>query len=227
MAPKGFFVTGTDTDVGKTWVSASLMRMLREKGWVVAGMKPVGSGLMGEASTHGDALALQAEASLGLPDDWVNPYRFRPPVSPHFAAEDAGVRISLSLLIEAFGRIAEAAECVVVEGAGGWLVPLGPEIDLADLAEAFGLPVILVVGLRLGCINQARLSERAIRASSVPFAGWVANAVDPEYEPFDRTISTLTDYLGREPLAVLPYSRAQEDTTKRWKRDEILRMLRA
>ena len=227
MAPKGFFVTGTDTDVGKTWSAASLMRMLREEGWVVAGMKPVGSGLMDGAKLHGDALALQAEASVRLPDEWVNPYRFGPPVSPHLAAEDAGVCISLAIILEAFRRLAEASACVVVEGAGGWLVPLGPGIDLADLAEALELPVILVVGLRLGCINQARLSARAIRGSKVRFAGWVANTIDPGYEPFDRTIGTLTQHLGGEPLAILSHSASKVHSSKCWKRDEILRRLRA
>jgi dethiobiotin synthetase len=175
---RGLFVTGTDTGVGKTRVAVALIHALRARGLRVAAMKPVSAGSApGELNPDVAALLRAANVDADLRD--VNPYAFAEPVAPHIAAERAGVRIELDVIAAAYGRLAAAADVVVVEGAGGWRVPLNECDDMADLAQRLGLPVVLVVGLRLGGLNHALLTAESIAHRTLPWAGWVGNHVDP------------------------------------------------
>ncbi|HET9106086.1 MAG TPA: dethiobiotin synthase [Steroidobacteraceae bacterium] len=207
MTSKGIFVTGTDTGVGKTVVSAALTRALAARGIRVAVMKPVASG--SDATPQGlrnsDALALMAAANFGAAYDIVNPYCFAPPISPHIAAREAGVEIDLALLRSRFDALAGSSDYVIVEGAGGWLAPIGDAAAMADLAAALALPVLLVVGLRLGCLNHALLTRESLRTRGAAFAGWIANAIDPDFERAAENLATLTARLGGPPLAHVPY----------------------
>ncbi|MFO7593478.1 MAG: dethiobiotin synthase [Pseudomonadota bacterium] len=207
---KGFFITGTDTEIGKTWCSLGLMSHLQQQGHTVAAMKPVASGC--ETTTEGlrndDALKLQAQASLNLAYESVNPYAFEPAIAPHIAAESSGRRIDLSRITETFNLVRAKADYTVVEGVGGWRVPLNEEQSVADLAKALGLPVILVVGLRLGCINHALLSAEAIRADGCALAGWIGNCVDPQMAQQANNVRTLEHWLEAPLLGVVPYRKA-------------------
>lgn len=231
MKKKGFFITGTDTGVGKTWATLYLMRVLQAQGLKVAGMKPVATGafLRGEHWVNEDALALRRAAPVPLPYERVNPYVFEPPASPHIAAELAGETIELPRLVEACAELQEVADCVLVEGVGGWKVPLNRRETVADLAVALGLPVILVVGLRLGCLNHALLTHAAIRSSGARFAGWIANHPLRDFPYASENIRTLTAALECPPLLDLAYC---EDSRQPGQglgsgraADEILRLL--
>lgn len=179
---KGCFITGTDTGVGKTLIACALLDAMASRGMRCAGMKPVAAGARIDAGrwVNEDALELMRHASVRVPYEMVNPYVFAAPVAPHIAARDAGERIDIGVIVSRFEALCARAERVVVEGAGGFLVPLGNGADGAELARCLGLPVILVVGLRLGCLNHARLAAEAIRARGLRLVGWVGNAVDPE-----------------------------------------------
>lgn len=207
MKSKSFFVTGTDTGVGKTLVSAALTRALVDRGLRVAVMKPVASGSdpTPRGPRNSDALALMAAANVTAPYEVVNPYCFLPPISPHIAAREAGVLVDLTLLRSRFDSLASAADCVIVEGAGGWLAPLSDTATMAELAAALSLPVLLVVGLRLGCLNHALLSRESIAARGMSFAGWVANAIDPSFDRAEENLAALTARLGAPPLARVPF----------------------
>ncbi len=205
MKPNGFFITGTDTGVGKTVVAAALARALARSGRRVGVMKPVASGAeqTAEGMRSADALALIAAANVPAPYEWVNPYCFLPAISPHIAARECGVAIDLAHIRARFDALAGHADCVVVEGAGGWLAPVTDSAAMADLALALRLPVILVVGLRLGCLNHALLTHESIGAKGASFAGWVANGIDPAMERRSENLATLVHRLG-EPLAIIP-----------------------
>ncbi len=203
---KGVFVTGTDTEIGKTFVSTALAAAAHTTGRKVGVMKPVASGAhrTPEGLRNEDALALMAAA--GETDySIVNPYCFEPPISPHLAAADSGVEIDVSQVAELAHTRATECDLLVVEGAGGWRTPLGRGRNMADLALALGLPVILVVGLRLGCLNHATLSGESIRGSGLPFAGWIGNRIDPAMSRWEDNVSTLGSLLGAKPLAVFPF----------------------
>lgn len=204
----GYFVTGTDTGVGKTRVSAGLIVALRGQGLRVAGMKPVASGCAHTADglRNADALALQAASGLGLPYEWVNPYAFEPAIAPHLAATEAGVMIRFVVIARALRGLDALSDCAVVEGVGGWRVPLGPDGDVADLALHLNLPVVLVVGLRLGCLNHAVLTAADIRRCGLPLAGWVGNAVEAGFERLEDTLKALGDILPEPCLGVLPHT---------------------
>jgi len=179
MTARGLFVTGTDTGVGKTRVAVALIHLLRERGLRVAAMKPVSAGSApGELNEDVVALLQAANVTAALRD--VNPYAFADPVAPHIAAQQAGVCIDLETIAAAYSRLAAAADVVVVEGAGGWRVPLNAQQDMADLAQRLDLPVVLVVGLRLGCLNHALLTAESIAFRQLPWAGWVGNQIEPE-----------------------------------------------
>lgn len=204
---KGFFITGTDTEVGKTVVATALVRGFVAQGLRVAVMKPVASG--SERTPQGlrnsDALALMAASNVAAPYDRVNPYCFEPAVSPHIAAEEAHIVIDLAHIQQNFGALATTpTDYVIVEGAGGWLAPIGPRETMKDLASALGLPVILVVGVRLGCINHALLSKLAIESHGARFAGWIANTLASEMPRLKENLDTLTRLLGEPPLATVP-----------------------
>lgn len=204
---RDLFVTGTDTGVGKTLVSSALLRALRRRGRSVAGMKPVASG--SDSTPAGlrneDALALQAESSRRWPYEMVNPYALAPPIAPHLAAAEAGVEVRLERLRSCFQALREGSETVVVEGAGGFLVPLGPRLSFADLPRALGLEVVLVVGLRLGCLNHAFLTAEAIAARRLPFAGWVGSLVDPDFARLEENLDALRAGLPAACLGVIPH----------------------
>ena len=206
MTPKGFFITGTDTEVGKTVVATALVRGFVGQGLRVAVMKPVASGSQHTAAglRNEDALALMQASNVAAPYDRVNPYCFEPAISPHIAADEAGVRVELDRIRANFDTLAAAADLVIVEGAGGWLAPLGPSTSMMDLARALELPAILVVGVRLGCINHALLSRLAIESHGTTFAGWIANTVDPAMPRRKENLETLARGLSAAPMAIVP-----------------------
>ena len=204
----GIFVTGTDTGVGKTLVACALLRAFAFCGLRAAGMKPVASGchadLRGVANE--DVAALMAASNVELPVELVNPYCFEPAIAPHLAARQSGTRISLARIRACYLEIASRADRVVVEGAGGLLVPLGGEQDFSDVARALKLPVVLVVGMRLGCLNHALLTAEAIQTRGLPLAGWVANRIDPAMAYFDENLQTLRQSLPAPLLSVVPFA---------------------
>lgn len=202
---RGFFVTGTDTEIGKTFVSTALIEAARRRGLRVGVMKPIASGA--ERTRAGlrneDALALMAAA--GETDyEATNLYCFEPPISPHLAAAEAGVTIDIEVIAHRVSLRAAQFDLLVVEGAGGWRAPLGQGYGIAELARAIGLPVLMVVGLRLGCLNHAALTQESIRRCGVPFAGWVGSAIDPNMARRDENIATLTTVLGVPPIGLFP-----------------------
>ena len=203
---RGIFVTGTDTGVGKTLVTAGLMHALRAKGLNVAGMKPVASGsaVTPEGLRNEDALALQAAASRPWAYEVVNPYTFEPAIAPHIAAEEAGIAVDLAVIERTFGQLLAASDVVVIEGAGGFLVPLTPGLSFADIPVRLGLEVVLVVGLRLGCLNHAFLTAEAVAARGLELVGWVGNQVDPGYERLDGNLAALATGLPAPCLGVIP-----------------------
>ena len=203
----GWFITGTDTGVGKTLMACALVDALARAGHKVAGMKPVASGARRtpDGLRHEDAERLQAAGNVQTDYETINPYCFEPPIAPHLAAEDADQAIRLELILERYTQLKQRARFVVVEGAGGWCVPLGPQLAMSDLARALGLPVVLVVGMRLGCLNQALLSVEAIRRDGAVFAGWVANRIDPGMPLFERNLAALEQRIGLAPLAIFPH----------------------
>jgi dethiobiotin synthetase len=202
----GYFVTGTDTGIGKTVVTLGLMQWLQDRGHRVAAMKPVASGCVhGEHGLrNADALLLQRQASLALPYEQVNPYAFEPPIAPHLAAAEAGIRIEPASIAAGCQALLGHADRICVEGVGGWLVPLNESETVADLAVRLGLEVVLVVGIRLGCLNHALLSARAIESSGLALAGWVANRLPPEAEYARENIAALEARLAAPLLGVIP-----------------------
>lgn len=203
---RGFFVTGTDTGVGKTVITLGLMQYLQDQGFTVAGMKPVASGCERTAAglRNDDALQLQRQASMALDYSLVNPVALEPAIAPHIAAARSGTRIDLTRIRHAFDDLAARADRVVVEGVGGWRVPLNDRDTVADLALALGLDVILVVGMRLGCLNHALLSAEAIAADGLRLAGWVANVLQPAPEALDDNVTALKTRLSAPLLGVVP-----------------------
>ncbi|HVJ39026.1 MAG TPA: dethiobiotin synthase [Stenotrophomonas sp.] len=202
-----FYVTGTDTGIGKTVASSSLLHALRGRGLRAVGMKPLASGCENTADgwRNEDALALQA-ASWPRPDyDLINPYALPQPLAPEIAAAEAGVMIELAPLQAAFAQLRAMADVVVVEGVGGWAAPLSASLDQADLARALDLPVVLVVGMRLGCLNHARLTAAAIAADGLRCVGWVANEVDPEMARRDENFALLSARLPMPCWGRIPH----------------------
>ena len=183
LRQRAYFITGTDTDVGKTYVASALLRNFVALGWRAVGMKPVATG-DGQPS---DVQILQAASNVDLPTHWVNPYHFVPAIAPHLAAQQEGTEINLQRIFGAFQTLSSHADVVVVEGAGGFYAPLNASSNMADLALMLNIPVILVVGMRLGCLNHALLSVEAITQRGLPLAGWVANS------PNALTMSMLAD----------------------------------
>jgi dethiobiotin synthetase len=204
---RGVFIAGTDTGVGKTVIAAALIRALVRDGLRVAAMKPVAAGADMTASglRNADALTLLAASNVAAPYERVNPYCFAAPIAPHIAARDAGITVDIELLRQRFAELASEADCVVVEGAGGWLTPISTGASMADVAAALALPAVLVVGLRLGCLNHAFLTVDAVAARGVPFAGWVGNSIDPAFERAADNIGELARRL-QPAAAIVPYA---------------------
>ncbi len=205
---RGWFITGTDTGVGKTRVACTLIAALVQAGQRVAGMKPVASGAYATVAglRHADAEALARAANVAAEYADINPYCFQPAIAPHLAAEAAGIEMRLQTILDACARLRARTGTVVVEGAGGWRVPLGAAGFMSDLARALALPALLVVGVRLGCLNHAMLTVEAIRRDDVPFAGWIANRLDPDVPNFEDNVVALSRLIGAEPLAVFPHA---------------------
>ena len=204
---RALFIAGTDTGIGKTHAACTLLHALRAAGYSACGMKPVASGCAEtpEGLRNDDALMLQAASSTRLPYALINPVALRDPLSPHLAAAHDGVEISLAAMHRAFEQLTDLHQRVVVEGVGGWLVPLGPGLFASDIARQWQLPVILVVGLRLGCLNHALLSARAIEADGCRLLGWIGNAIDPAMEAAEENLTTLRELLPAPCLGVLPH----------------------
>jgi dethiobiotin synthetase len=204
---QAYFVTGTDTEIGKTTIAAGLLHAARRRGLSTAAAKPVASGcaMTADGLRNDDALALLGECSLALRYEEVNPLAFAPAIAPHLAAREAGVQLDVaSLLGPVRAILAKGADFSLVEGAGGWRVPLAGDENLSDLAVALGLPVILVVGVRLGCINHAVLSMEAIERDGLRLAGWVANVVDAQTSRLEENLATLVERLAAPCLGRVP-----------------------
>ena len=203
---QGFFITGTDTGVGKTLVASALLHAYAATGKKVIGMKPVAAGCeVARQMRCEDVEALQAASTVQAPFSLINSYAFAAPVAPHIAAAQAGVVIDLERIHAALLELGRLAQIVIVEGVGGFQVPLNAREDSADLAVKLGLPVILVVGMRLGCLNHALLTQAAIAASGLPLAGWVANRIDPAMLLFAENLQALQERLDCPLLGVLPW----------------------
>ncbi|QXH57009.1 dethiobiotin synthase [Pseudomonas maumuensis] len=205
---QAYFIAGTDTDVGKTTIAAGLLHAARQLGLSTLAAKPVASGCV--VTTKGlrnsDSLALIDESSVKLPYEAVNPFAFEPAIAPHVAAREAGVALSVPALRDAMQQVlAHHADFTLIEGAGGWRVPLSDHANLSDLAIALRLPVILVVGVRLGCINHALLSAEAIARDGLQLAGWVANIVDPRTSRLEENLSSLAERLPAPCLGRVPW----------------------
>lgn len=197
------FITGTDTDCGKTWVTAGLVRGAAASGVRALGMKPVASGAVLSSDQewiNEDVETLRRAGSVALPRRTVNPYCYELPASPHIAAAGAAP-VDLAVIRQAYGDCADAADFVAVEGVGGWLVPLNQQDSVADLAVALDLPVLLVVAVKLGCINHALLSAQALRAAPVRCCGWVANCLQQDLAAADAVVDTLRERLPWPLLA--------------------------
>jgi dethiobiotin synthetase len=203
---RAWFVAGTDTEIGKTLAASALTHACARRGLRTAAMKPVAAGaVLRDGELHNDDVdRLAAADSAGLPRAWTTPYLLREPAAPHIAAALEGVRIDAAHLLDCYRRVAAAADAVVVEGVGGFRVPLSEGYDTADLAQQLGLPVVLVVGLRLGCISHALLTAEAIAARGLPLAGWIANTRDAAMPHLEENIAALAAGLPAPLLSRVP-----------------------
>ncbi len=208
----GFFVTGTDTGVGKTLVACALLKAFAAQGLAAVGMKPVACGAQpgGSGLVNDDVERLIAAGNVTAPREHINPYCFVPPIAPHIAARQEGVTIALDRIEQSFHALAACAQVVVVEGVGGFCVPLGAGADTAQLAARLALPVVLVVGVRLGCLNHALLSAEAVAARGLKLAGWVANHIDPQMAVADENVRALEALVAAPLLARIAFAASPE-----------------
>jgi dethiobiotin synthetase len=204
---KGIFVTGTDTEIGKTCCSLGLITCLQQAGYRVAAMKPVASGCEQTAAglRNEDAILLSQCASFSLAYQQVNPYALRLPIAPHIAAAVQGIEMQPAVIKAAFDALSILADAVVVEGVGGWTVPINANQTMADVAISLGLPVVLVVGLRLGCLNHALLTAAAIMQTGLPLVGWIANGIEPKLAWAKENVQALCERLPMPLLGTVPY----------------------
>lgn len=214
MNSRAFFVAGTDTGVGKTFITCALLHATRQRGLRAVGMKPVAAGVEADGRNE-DVVQLLAASSLALPLEWVNPYLYDPPIAPHIAAAEAGQPIVMDVIGHALARLRQQADVVWVEGVGGFRVPLDPHYDTADLAQTLALPVVMVVGMRLGCLNHALLTAEAITNRDLTLAGWVANRIDPVMARFEANLETLQTRLNAPLLGVVPHGVHSEAVAQR------------
>lgn len=207
MRTRGLYITGTDTGIGKTVASCALLHALRAGGVDAVGMKPVASGC--EQTEGGwrneDALALIEASAVRHDYALHNPFALPAATAPQLAARDAGVTVSLDPIQKAYAALQAQSDTVVVEGVGGWAAPLADGLEQADLVRALGLPVVMVVGLRLGCLNHARLTLQAINPTALAVVGWIGSTVDPNFDRLDDYLALLRDALPVPCLGVLPY----------------------
>ncbi len=204
---KGFFITGTDTDVGKTRIALGLINKLNTMGHTTTVMKPLSAGCDStpDGLRNDDAVQLIQQASFKPDYDKVNPYAFKPAIAPHLAAEKENTVIDLSRIKNIFDELSAQADYIVVEGAGGWKVPINKQQTMAELASALALPVILVTGMRLGCLNHAILTIESIQHAGIPIAGWIANTLSKDFTELDANIKTLKEHLEIPFLGTVPY----------------------
>ena len=208
MAKRTFFIAGTDTDAGKTVVSAALLAAANKKGWSSMGLKPIAAGCerTDEGLRNSDALILQEAASIKLHYDQVNPVTFEPPIAPHIAAVHEKRMLSADRIAALCkGALMQPADFAVVEGAGGWRVPLNQRETMAHIPKQLNIPVIMVVGMKLGCINHALLTAEAIARDGLQVAGWVANRVDPQMDCYDENVDTINSMLRAPLLGEIPF----------------------
>jgi dethiobiotin synthetase len=199
-----FFVTGTDTDVGKTLVTSALLHKARQQQWITAAIKPVAAGCPDE--TSGDALALQAEATLSFDYHAINPITLTEPISPHIAAKEQGIEITLPRLAAACEPVLTSnADLILIEGSGGWFCPINATQTLADFVAYLKTDVILVVGLRLGCLNHSLLTAAAIQQAGLCLAGWVGSTLNPNMLRLSENIETLTQRIPAPCLGIVPF----------------------
>ena len=205
---QAFFVTGTDTDVGKTYVACKLINDYIAQGYKVVGMKPVAAGgdFVDGKWLNNDVLKLEAASNVKAPRELINPYSFKEAIAPHIAAEITGVEIKIEVIQQAFMRLTDMADIVIVEGAGGFLVPLNKTETMADLAAALNIRIILVVGMKLGCINHSLLTVEAIKARKLALHGWVANYIDPNMQMLAENEASLAARIVQPKLFSLAYS---------------------
>ena len=205
---QAYFVTGTDTDVGKTYVACKLIRDYIAQGNKVVGMKPVAAGceIVNGEWVNADVLKLMQASNVVASRELVNPYCFKEPIAPHIAAEKAGVEIEIEVIKRAFDALATMADIVVIEGAGGFLVPINNRQSMADLAVALNIPIILVVGMKLGCINHALLTVEAIKVRKLALHGWVVNEIDREMLASDENMTSLSQRIPQPMLFSLAYT---------------------
>jgi dethiobiotin synthetase len=205
---KIFFITGTDTDVGKTVASVQLIRGFCHAGYKTVGMKPAASGCegLGDILINSDVEAHRAASNVDAPLHLVSPYRFAPAISPHLAAREAGITIDVPHLVSCTQQLSQIADVLVIEGAGGWYAPLSETHTIADLAVALNAPVIVVVGMRLGCLNHALLTIEAILQRGLVIAGWIANGIDPQFSHYADNLNYLKQRITAPLLAELAYA---------------------
>ncbi len=204
---RSYFVTGTDTGIGKTEIACGLLRAFARRGYSVVGMKPVAAGLQLRhgVAVNADVEALRVASSIRVARVLRNPYAFAPAVAPHLAAHDLGVQMRLERIVESYRQIAGRADVVIVEGVGGFRVPLTSRFDTADLARRLRLPVILVVGMRLGCLSHALLTAEAIADRDLQLSGWVANRIDPRMRRYRQNVQALRDRLPAPLIGEIPF----------------------
>lgn len=208
LTRQSYLVLGTDTGVGKTYYSAQLIKHFTAQNVKAIGMKPIASGFdqlpNGEWQNE-DVAQLSAASNVVAPMGFINPYAFRPAIAPHIAADESSVNIEITTIVEAFSQLSKLADVVVVEGAGGLMVPLNPDETLLDLAKVLQLPVIVVVGMRLGCINHALLTVNTLLQHQLNVAGWVANQIDPNMSRYTQNLETLKERLTVPMLTELAW----------------------
>ena len=203
---QSYFIIGTDTNVGKTYIASLLIQQFVAAGYQTVGMKPIASGC--EQDAHGalineDVLKLNVASNVSAPLNLINPFHFSPAIAPHIAAELAGISMQIELIQQAYAQLTKLAEVVIVEGAGGFFVPINATQTLADVAVQLQIPIILVIGIKLGCINHALLTVDAIQARGLILAGWVANQIEPEMPMFEENLSSLTQRIAAPCLGVV------------------------
>jgi dethiobiotin synthetase len=220
-----YFIAGTDTEIGKTRVTAALLTAGRAAGLKVFGMKPIATGaepIRGVLSSA-DAVQLAAASGQSIPYEELNPYCLEMPISPHIAARLAKIEINTAKIVAISHKLRAQCDLLLIEGTGGWYTPISERESMADLARALHVPVLLVVGLKLGCLNHARLTLEAIRRAGCPFAGWIGNHIDPDFRVPAENLATLRQLLGAAPLALLRYAKSSEGDAAQL-RDALLRL---
>lgn len=215
---RGYFITGTDTDVGKTYVAQCLIKAFREQNYLIAGFKPVASGgrYSGGRLQNEDAELLMQQSNVKIPYELINPYCFEPAIAPHIAAKRQDCVVSLDVIKSSYQQIAKQSDVVIVEGAGGWCVPLSESLSFNEIPAELDLPVILVVGLKLGCINHALLTQAAILQTGCKLAGWVANEVHLGFEEKKENINFLKKNLQAPFLGTINFD-AQNNIANSYK----------